>query len=230
MSLQQKGNIALIQVQDNGSGIPEEVQPKVFIAENVKGLTVGDSAHLLGNNQLGMFGQHEDTIFYKLVSAGYNVRYKVLNAKHYGVPQSRERTIFIGVRKDINIKISYPIDSGKKPVTLGQAFEGLTHSPDELNECDIDKYFSLVKQRKNRYADTLTQSAGNISAASIAHWDNRKFTVKEAIRIMSFPDDYYLGDNYKQKIERLGRAVPPLMMKAVAEHVYKTILKQVNDK
>ena len=83
----------------------------------------------------------------------------------------------------------------------------------------------MVKQRENRYSDTLTQTAGCISAAGIAHWDNRKFTVKEAIRIMSFPDDYYLGESYQNKIERLGRAVAPLMMAAVAKHVYKTILK-----
>jgi DNA (cytosine-5)-methyltransferase 1 len=44
---------------------------------------------------------------------------------------------------------------------------------------------------------------------------------------MSFPDDYYLGDKYTKKTERLGRAVPPLMMKAVAEHIYETILSKI---
>jgi site-specific DNA-cytosine methylase len=42
---------------------------------------------------------------------------------------------------------------------------------------------------------------------------------------MSFPDDYYLGEKYTQKTERLGRAVPPLLMKSIANHVYETILK-----
>jgi len=42
---------------------------------------------------------------------------------------------------------------------------------------------------------------------------------------MGFSDDYYLGEDYKNKIERLGRAVPPLLMKAIAENIYNTILK-----
>ena len=222
--------------------IIKEVQPKVFIAENVKGITMGAAKSLLGSEQTDMFGAHEDTIYHTLVNAGYKVRFKVISAKDYGVPQSRARTIFIGVRNDINKKISYPKPLDSK-VTLMDAFQGLEHTEAELLECNIDKYaigaelrkikqgeasekyFSLVKQRENRYSDTLTQTAGVISAAGIAHWDNRKFTVKEAIRIMSFPDDYYLGENYRNKIERLGRAVAPLMMAAVAKHVYNTILK-----
>jgi DNA (cytosine-5)-methyltransferase 1 len=45
---------------------------------------------------------------------------------------------------------------------------------------------------------------------------------------MSFPEDYYLGDKYSKKAERLGRAVPPLMMKALAEHIYNNILSKIN--
>lgn len=222
--------------------IIKEVQPKVFIAENVKGITMGAAKNLLGSAQTDMFGAHEDTIYHTLVNAGYKVRFEVIQAKDYNVPQSRARTIFIGVRNDINKKITYPSPLGST-VNLKDAFEGLEHTEAELLECNIDKYaigkelkklkqgessekyFSLVKQRENRYSDTLTQTAGVISAAGIAHWDDRKFTVKEASRIMGFPDDYYLGDNYKNKIERLGRAVAPLMMAAVSKHVYETILK-----
>ncbi len=223
--------------------IIKAIQPKVFIAENVAGITMGAAKGLLGSSQFSMFEEDDDsTIFHTLSQAGYNVRYKVIGAKDYGVPQSRPRTIFIGVRKDIKAKITYPLGSRGDYVTLEDAFEGLEHTESELEECNIDKYaigkelktlkegessskyFSLVKQRKNRYSDTLTQSSGNISAASIAHWDDRKFTVKEAIRIMGFPDDYYLGEDYKSKIERLGRAVAPLMMRAVSTHIYNTIL------
>lgn len=221
--------------------ILKEVQPKVFVAENVKGLTMGIASSLLGSEQIDLFGEHKNTIYHTLVNCGYRVRYKVLNAKNYSVPQSRERTIFIGVRNDIKKEIIYPKPIGET-ISLEDAFVNIEHTDQELSECNIDKYaigtelkklqegessekyFSLVKQRSNRYADTLTQSSSNISAASIAHWDDRKFTVKEAIRIMSFPDDYYLGNNYKNKVERLGRAVPPLMMAKIAYHIYKTIL------
>ena len=44
--------------------------------------------------------------------------------------------------------------------------------------------------------------------------------------LSAFPSDYYLGEKYEKKCERLGRAVPPLLMKGIAEHVYNTILKK----
>jgi DNA (cytosine-5)-methyltransferase 1 len=224
------------------SRILKELQPKVFIAENVKGITMGAAADLLGSEQEELFGGHQDTIFHTLKSCGYQVRFEVLNSKHYGVPQGRQRTIFIGVRNDIKKQITYPKIS-HDIINLEKAFADLKPTQEELDECNIEKYaiykemlklkpgeqsekyFSLVKLDPKKVSYTLTQTAGNQGAASIAHWDNRKFTVKECIRIMSFPDDYYLGDTYKNKVERLGRAVPPLMMKAVAEHIYKTILK-----
>ena len=229
--------------------ILKEVQPKVFVAENVKGITLGAAADLLGSEEVDLFGYWKNTIYHSLCSAGYTVRFKVLYAKDYGVPQSRSRTIFIGVRNDIlesnpDIKIQYH-KGFDDIVTLGDAFADLEHTPQELEECDIsrfsigaelkklkpgeqsDKYFSLMKQSPDRYAGTLTQSAGNISAASIAHWDDRKFTVKEAVRIMGFPDDYYLGDNYKDKIERLGRAVVPKMYMHVVGKIYEDILCKV---
>jgi DNA (cytosine-5)-methyltransferase 1 len=230
--------------------ILDEVKPKVFVAENVKGITIGSAANLLGGEQLDLFGYYKNTIYESLKSAGYQVRFKVITAKQYGVPQSRTRTIFIGVRNDIiennpDIKIEYH-NGFDGFVKLKDAFADLEHTEDEYKECDIsrfaigeelkklkpgqqsDKYFSLMKQDPESYCGTLTQSAGNESAASVAHWDDRKFTVKEAIRIMGFPDDYYLGDNYKQKIERLGRAVAPPMYKHVIGQVYDRILSKIN--
>ena len=228
----------------------EEVQPKVFVAENVKGITIGSAANLLGGEQLDLFDYHKNTIFNALQSAGYTLRFKVITAKQYGVPQSRSRTIFIGVRNDIlesnpDIQIKYH-EGFDGFVKLKDAFADLEHTKEDLEECDIsrfaigeelktlkpgeqsDKYFSLMKQDPESYSGTLTQSAGNLSAAAIAHWDDRKFTVKEAIRIMGFPDDYYLGDNYQQRIERLGRAVAPPMYKYVIGKVYEDILSKLN--
>lgn len=212
------------------------VQPRFFIAENVKGITMGSAKSLLGSEQFDMFGAHEDTIYHTLVNAGYRVRYEVLNAKYFGVPQSRERTIFIGVRNDINKQITYPAKVSSN-IPLSQAFEGIVNSQEQIVDADIaryaigkeamrlkpgeqsEKYFSLTKQSPERYADCLTASAGSISAASICHWDSRKFTVNECKRIMGFPDDYYCGETYAHQIERLGRAVPPLLMYSVVKNL-----------
>ena len=106
--------------------ILNEVQPKVFVCENVAGLVMGASAKLLGNQQFNLFGGEENTIYHSLVSCGYNVRYKVLNAKHYGVPQNRDRTIFIGVRNDIKSNITYPKKMSEL-VTLGEALKDVEY-------------------------------------------------------------------------------------------------------
>ena len=232
--------------------ILKEVQPKVFICENVKGITMGEASNLLGSEQIGLFEPEEpDTIFKALVAAGYNVRYKVLNAKDYGVPQSRERTIFIGIRKDIDKNITYPVNKDKyRFVSCEDATFDLINTQDEIKQSTHSEgivkeyvkmlkegecgskyapsgYHGLVRIKRNQPSPTICARQGN-KGACLIHWEeDRELTVSELKRLSSFPDDYYLGEKYTQKTERLGRAVPPLMMKAVAEHVYDTILKKI---
>ncbi|KKL60197.1 hypothetical protein LCGC14_2207740, partial [marine sediment metagenome] len=74
----------------------EAVQPRVFIAENVKGLVTGVAK--------GYF----KLILKRLRDCGYNVKARVLDAQWLGVPQSRQRVIFIGVRNDLARKPAFP--------------------------------------------------------------------------------------------------------------------------
>jgi DNA (cytosine-5)-methyltransferase 1 len=227
--------------------ILKEVQPKVFIAENVKGITMGAASNLLGSSQFNMFGGEEDTIYHTLVNCGYNVRYKVLNAQNYGVPQSRERTIFIGVRNDINSEITYP-KQFNYTISVEEGCKGIINTEKDLldathkegivksyvmqmkegetgNKYAPNGYFGLYRLKRDMPSHTICQRQGN-KGACLIHWEeDRELSVPELIRIMSFPDDYYLGEKYTQKTERLGRAVPPLFMKAIAQHVYENILK-----
>jgi DNA (cytosine-5)-methyltransferase 1 len=73
-----------------------EVKPKTFVAENVSGLVKGTAK--------GYFLE----ILKALKESGYRVTCKVLDAKWLGVPQSRQRTIFIGVREDLQVEPSHP--------------------------------------------------------------------------------------------------------------------------
>ena len=70
-------------------------------------------------------------------------------------------------------------------------------------------------------------NAGNLAGvAGTCHpLEDRKFTIKELKRIMSLPEDFKLTGKHKQQSERIGRMVPPLMMKALAESVYNKVLK-----
>jgi DNA (cytosine-5)-methyltransferase 1 len=88
------------------------LQPKVFIAENVKGLTVGAAREMLGSFQDDMFDTQEETILRSLMACGYRVQFQVLNSMHYGVPQSRQRVIFIGVRRDLERDPVFPAPLG----------------------------------------------------------------------------------------------------------------------
>jgi DNA (cytosine-5)-methyltransferase 1 len=227
--------------------IVKEVQPKVFVAENVKGITMGAASNLLGSAQFDLFGGHEDTIFHTLANCGYNVEYKVLNAKNYFVPQSRERLIIIGVRKDIKKEITFPKKSNKI-VNAYDAIYDVKNTIEDINDSThkegiVKGYVLKMKEgesgdkyapsgyfglrRINRFdpSPTICQRQGN-KGACLIHWEeNRELTVPELKRLMSFPDDYYVGEKYSQKCERLGRAVPPLMMAAIAKNIYNTILR-----
>lgn len=74
----------------------EGLQPRVFVAENVAGLVRGVA--------IGFF----KLIMQRLTDAGYRVRCKVLDAQWLGVPQTRTRAIFVGVRKDLGLDPEFP--------------------------------------------------------------------------------------------------------------------------
>ena len=88
--------------------------PKSFVMENVKGLLSMQNGKVI------------DTIIEEFTNAGvgYRVVKKVMCAKDYGVPQSRERVILIGIRKDLNIEPTYPEPSGIE-ITVDMAISDL---------------------------------------------------------------------------------------------------------
>jgi len=78
---------------------------------------------------------------------------------------------------------------------------------------------------------TVTQSAGTAwspaAAAGVTHpTEKRKFSIAELRRICAFPDDFIFTGTYSQQWERMGRAVPPVMMM----HIAQTIRTEVLDK
>jgi DNA (cytosine-5)-methyltransferase 1 len=204
----------------------EGVRPKVFVAENVAGLVRG--------NAWGKF-----LLFRRaLEEAGYSVSVRMLDAQWLGVPQARQRVIFVGTRKDLGIAPSHPSPFPWR-YSLAEALEGLpSPTAEELAEVSIekyaigrewkrtaegtnsDRYFSLARPLWSMPCPTVTATTGNVGAAGVCHpTEPRKFTARELRRICSFPDDFVLEGDYQHQVERMGRAVPPLMMRAVASHV-----------
>jgi DNA (cytosine-5)-methyltransferase 1 len=219
------------------------LKPKVFIAENVAGLVKGTAR--------GYF----KSILKELKESGYVVKARVLNAMWLGVPQARERLIFIGVRKDLNIQPVFP-----RPLNYFYSFRDACSDLDEKEESNrlrekakkykwlsvlkkIKKnpgkviygssvmngsYFNLSRLSWDRPSNTICQMNGKPDASANCHPSiNRKLTIKELKRISSFPDDFILTGTFEQQWERIGRAVPPLMMKVIAETIKREVLCKI---
>ena len=221
--------------------ILKDLQPKVFVAENVAGLTMGKAKAVF------------DEIYKSLEECGYNVSARIINAKYFGVAQNRPRLIFIGVRKDLQVLPSHPKPQ-TAPTPIKDVLQGVVSTEQEIEDSKYPEHYSvmpLIKQMKqgergsdyhvngsyfglarlhwDRTASTILQGdAKHISCSAIHPDEDRKLTIPELKRIGSFPDDFILTGTYEQQWERIGRAVPPLMMKAIAEHVRYNILDKIN--
>lgn len=320
------------------------LMPRAFVAENVSGLVKGVAK--------GYFKE----ILAELKGSGYRVQARLLDAQWLGVPQSRQRIIFVGAREDLGVEPAHPlplphrysvrdalpqigglrfntggrtwdgslidrevaVDSQPSPAIRANRDEikhyqvrdhdvGIEHStgfnghaPDSVDEparsvqasrivrvvagrgrkvspdepaptvqthgrrrtrselsveeeamiadgASIEdyaigaewerlrpgeaseRYFNLVRADPDRPSPTVTQTGHVLGAAAVTHpTEKRKFSIPELKRICAFPDDFKLTGTYAQQWERLGRAVPPLMMRAVAETVRDEVLRKAD--
>jgi len=91
-----------------------------------------------------------------------------------------------------------------------------------------DRYFQLVRPDADGPSPTITAAGGTGSIAGVTHpTEKRKFTIAELRRIGGFPDDFILKGTYAQQWERVGRAVPPVMMSHVAAAIRDGILRKL---
>lgn len=223
--------------------VVDEIKPKVVIAENVKGLTQGESSKMLVK------------IRKEFRKIGYRIDCKVLDASKFGVPQKRERLIFIGVRKDLKLSPSFPLGNGKY-MTCREAIEEYMDDLEgditfyskgtRLREM-VDKYLpplagpKEIKEIQEKYYPSIFESAFRRDKWDVPSYTvsaqhalmhpilNRWISVREARRLMGFPDDFILDDTPSKNYERLGRAVCPAMMEEVVRHVCTRILDRCKE-
>lgn len=188
------------------------LQPKVFVAENVSGLVKGTAK--------GMFLQ----ILAALKGCGYRVTCRVLDAQWLGVPQQRQRTIFVGVREDLNLEPAHP-----SPLPYRYSVRDAVSDAVSVNRHGGDYVCaksqsspSILSSDATRKDNAIMSAGGWIKTAT----EKRKFTIAELRRICAFPDDFILTGTYAQQWERLGRSVPPVMMSAVAATIRDEILRK----
>ena len=208
----------------------QELQPRVFVMENVTGMVKGHmkQAYL--------------QIIATLRECGYKARGEVLNAMYYGVPQSRERVIIIGVRNDLAPEPSHPKPQ-TKPITLRDAIgdmpndgplatasakEALSRMPPGENNGGgqfLSHTFGLCKLSWDKPSTTLIKMPGRHG-----HPDGERFLSIDAAKVLaSFPRAFQFLGKYADAWERIGNCVPPNLMRAIAEHIRDNILAKIGD-
>jgi DNA (cytosine-5)-methyltransferase 1 len=193
------------------------LQPRAFVAENVSGLARGVAK--------GYFKQ----IHYALAECGYQVEARMLDAQWLGVPQERERVIFIGVRNDQAV---YPRFPDPLPYRYSMR-DALGDAASEIVQVGAAGSFGTELWRsidlpiKTIGASPQTGNGrsppGHVRVRTAEGIVKRKLTLVELRRLCSFPDDFVLTGSEAQGWERLGRAVPPLMMARIAASVTETL-------
>lgn len=206
----------------------EKLRPKVFIAENVKGLIEG--------NAKGYVNQ----ILKELDAAGYATQIFLLNAASMGVPQRRERVFFIGHKKKLDYT-KLKLQFNEPPIYYREFMD------DDYIELNKEtKTFQRWRQR--RYKDTLLRDTvreyekrnvgfnqpylkpEEIPRTLTANGRPLKFdkpgfiSDKDVVTIQTFPQDYnFCG---KDPCYVCGMSVPPVMMANIATEIYEQWFKE----
>jgi DNA (cytosine-5)-methyltransferase 1 len=201
--------------------VAKKLQPRVVVAENVKGMLMG--------NARGYVKQ----IFERFKEAGYHCQLFLLNASFMGVPQRRERTVFIANRIAKKITFNFnekqiSIKDAIKDCTLeGQRVTWLTPDTKKLWEKvkpgePLSKAhpkghrFNAIKVNPNRPTNTMAASGDSRPI----HWaESRRFTAAECLRVQTFPDDYKCKQAMVGYV--CGMSVPPFMMHRIADQIQK---------
>jgi DNA (cytosine-5)-methyltransferase 1 len=192
------------------------IRPKVFVAENVSGLVKGTAK--------GYFKR----ILAALREPGYRVSCRVLDAQWLGVPQMRQRTIFVGVRDDFGIEPAHPEPLPYKysvhdAVPWIARITGRTGPQFRRVESEVDSPMNAIlvsDPAQTRYEVEERLEPGRPT-------QKRKFLIDEIKHLGSFPQDFILTGSYSQQWERIGRAVPPLMMSRIAGTIAAEILDRL---
>lgn len=216
-----------------------ELQPKVFVMENVTGMVKGcmKQAYL--------------TIIATLRDCGYRCKGEVLNAMYFNVPQSRERVIIIGVRNDLEIEPTHP-KPYSRPLRFGVVLDSVVADGDQHRQASarVLQYAThhpggwntnmrlMVKlSGKTHSVASLKWAETNAPLGTIAkqeivdggimHPDRTRYLSMNELKAgASFPQSFDFKTR-KNACQRIGNSVPPNLGRAIAEHIRREILDKV---
>jgi DNA (cytosine-5)-methyltransferase 1 len=208
--------------------IVNDVKPKIFLAENVRGLVNHDQGRTL------------KTMISVLENIGYKAEWRILRAQYLDVAQKRERLVIIGVRHDLDMPILFPEEKNytvslrdalhEVPQSFGQVYtekkarimekvpEGgyWRDLPEELQRLHMGASFYLGggktgMARRLSWDEpslTLTCNPAQKQTERCHPTETRPLTVREYARIQSFPDEWEFLGSIAAQYRQIGNAVP----------------------
>lgn len=222
--------------------LAKRLQPKVVVAENVKGLLLGEAK------------QYVRRIYNSFDDAGYYCQHWLLDAQRMGVPQRRERVFFVCLRKDLIDKVpcqrdlfdAYPyldMDFNEEPIMFGECADFIgrevkskvvrslweNRQYGDLNQgAANERLYGKVGNFNQTYVymDKICPTLASKESCLIHFEQPRYLSVGEVCSISSFPQDYNFAGQVPQYI--CGMSVPPVMMAQVASRIYEQWLSKLN--
>ncbi len=209
----------------------DEIQPKVVMIENVRGL------------MSSTFDHYRNAILTRLITMGYNAHIQLLNASDYGVPQSRPRVIIIGVSNRLEDTFVYPFPHRKETKTVGETLYDLMAAnrwggAEEWKAKALAVAPTIVGGSKKHGGADLGPTRARKAWAELGV-DGRgvadeaptegfvgmpRLTPRMIARIQGFPDDWSFGDRKTKACRMIGNAFPPPVARAVGEKIMKVLI------
>lgn len=216
--------------------------PDHFLIENVPGMVRGEQFRRLFRKMIKEFE-----------GAGYKIKYKVLNAADFGVPQVRKRIIILGTREDLSVKLFYPQPTHSKIpqvnldgtrllpwITIKEAISDLPepngrginifNHQGTKHKVKINNYMGNRPLQWNKPSPTI-MGRGSRTGGPVIHPHpnmHRRLTVRECARLQSFPDDFKFFGSTSSQYAQVGNAVPPLFAFRVAQAFLKAVGENPN--
>lgn len=203
--------------------ILEAKRPRAFLLENVRGLMWHDSGNTFKR-------------ILEIANQFYHVSHKVLDAKDFGLPQTRKRVYLVGLDKEVFSK-PFDFDLLASPVTALNVGDILESDVEESLTLS-DRLWEGHKTRKRKhlelgngfgyrmvnasslYTPTLSaryfKDGSEILVEQIGK-NPRKLAPREGARLQGFPESFILNESKMQAFRQLGNAVPISVVRAIAE-------------
>lgn len=204
-------------------------KPSMILLENVKGFLRHDKGRT--------FQVVEET----LEELGYNVFYKVLNAKDFGVPQNRERIYIVGINKKKigQVGFLFPKSKGSK-TRLGAILEKNVDAKYTLSNKLWQGHKRRLREHRekgNGFGYSLFNSNSEYTSTISARYykdgseilieqkgkNPRKLTPREAARLQGFPENFVIPVSDTQAYKQFGNSVAVPVVSAIAREMVKVM-------